>query len=192
MSQRRAHVKTRAHKVRIGERRKHQPKNHPGYLRVDTVYQGDWDGHKRVYHINAVGQITQFEAVVSVQYISERYLIPALQHLYDILPIEVLEKLRIEFTKSRAWHSNDNALVECKNGHVLRKLLGYTHISRQCAAELNEFHQRNLNWYVNCHRLFLIAQVEMDNWGRSSGVIDMRMYRRPMKSSSRCSMRSNI
>ena len=83
MSRRRAHVKTRAHKVRIGERRKPQPKGHPGYLRVDTVHQGDWDGHKGVYHINAVDQVTQFEAVVSVEQISERYLIPApLIHLH--------------------------------------------------------------------------------------------------------------
>ena len=185
MSRRRTHAKTRAHKVRIGERRKPQPKGHPGYLRVDTVHQGDWDGHKGVYHINAVDQVTQFEAVVSVQQISERYLIPALQQLFDILPFEVLgfhsdngceyvnyrvaellEKLRIEFTKSRARHSNDNALVECKNGHVLRKLLGHAHIPRQCAAELNEFHQRHLNRYVNYHRPCLFAQVEMDERGR--------------------------
>ena len=91
-------------------------------------------------HIKAVDQVTQFEAVVSVQHISERYLIPALQQLFDILPFEVLsfhsdngceyvnyrvaellEKLRIEFTKSRARHSIENALVECKNGHVLRE-----------------------------------------------------------------------
>ena len=120
-----------------------------------------------------------------MQHISERYLIPALQQLFDILPFEVLgfhsdngceyvnyrvaellEKLRIEFTKSRTRHSNDNALVECKNGHVLRKLLGHAHIPRQCAAELNEFHQRNLNRYVNYHRPCLFAQVEMDERGR--------------------------
>ena len=185
MSRRRTHAKTRAHKVRIGERRKPQPKGHPGYLRVDTVHQGDWDGHKGVYPINAVDQVTQFEAVVSVQQISERYLIPALQQLFDILPFEVLgfhsdngseyvnyrvaellEKLRIEFTKSRARHSNDNALVECKNGHVLRKLLGHAHIPRQCAAELNEFHQRHLNRYVNYHRPCLFAQVQTDERGR--------------------------
>ena len=184
-SRRTAHLKTRAHKVRIGERRKPQPKGHPGYLRVDTVHQGDWDGHKGVYHINAVDQVTRFEAVVSAERISELYLIPALQQVFDTLPFEVLgfhsdngceyvnyrvaellEKLRIEFTKSRARHSNDNALVECKNGHVLRKLLGHAHIPRQCAAELNEFHQRHLNRYVNYHRPCLFAQVEMDERGR--------------------------
>ena len=79
--------------------------------------------------------MTQFEVVVSVERISEVYLIPALEHLLASFPFVIrgfhadngseyinrrvarlLEKLRIEFTKSRARHSNDNALVECKNG----------------------------------------------------------------------------
>ena len=77
-NRRTAHLKTRAHTVRIGERRKPQPKGHPGYLRVDTVHQGDWHGYKGVYHINAVDQVTQFEAVVSAERISELYLISAL------------------------------------------------------------------------------------------------------------------
>ena len=91
--------------------------------------------------------MTRFEVVVSVERISEVYLIPALQYLLESVPFVVLgfhaddgleyinhrvarllEKLRIEFTKSRARHSNDNALVECKNGHVVRKLLGHAHI----------------------------------------------------------------
>ena len=117
--------------------------------------------------------------------ISELYLIPALQQLFDILPFEVagfhsdnvseyvnhrvaelLEKLRIEFTKSQARRSNDNALVKYKNGHVLRKLLGYAHIPRQCAATLNEFHRQHLNRYVNYHRPCVFAQVEVDERGR--------------------------
>ncbi len=38
----------------IGERRPPQLDGRPGYLRVDTVHQGDLDGTKGVYHINAV------------------------------------------------------------------------------------------------------------------------------------------
>ena len=176
---------TCARTVRIGERRKPQPQGGAGYLRVDTVHQGDWDRHKGVYHINAVDQVTQFEAVVSVERISELYLIPALQQLFDILPFEIagfhrdngrkyvnyrvaelLEKLHIKFIKSRTRHSNDNALVECKNGRVLRKLLGHAHIPQQCAAALNEFHRRHLNRYVNYHRPCLFAQVEVDDRGQ--------------------------
>jgi hypothetical protein len=44
-----------------GERRRPDPKNRPGYLRVDTVHQGDdLDGSQGVFHINAVGEVTQW------------------------------------------------------------------------------------------------------------------------------------
>lgn len=52
--------KTRPAKVNIGERRKPAPDGRPGYLRVDSVHQGDQDGLKGVYLINAVDEVTQF------------------------------------------------------------------------------------------------------------------------------------
>ena len=140
----------------IGARRKPQSDGQPGYIRIDTVHQGDLDGEKGVYHINAVDEVTQFEVVVSVEKISEYYLIPALEQLLEMFPFVILgfhsdngseyinkqvarllEKLRIEFTKSRARHSNDNALVECKNGHVVRKLLGHAHSTIRIWLHLN-------------------------------------------------------
>ena len=155
----------------IGARRKPQSDGQPGYIRIDTVHQGDLDGGKGVYHINAVDEVTQFEVVVSVEKISEYYLIPALEQLLETFPFVILgfhsdngseyinkqvarllEKLRIEFTKSRARHSNDNALVECKNGHVVRKLLGHAHIPQRWAGRLNDFHRQHLNPYLNYHR----------------------------------------
>ena len=169
----------------VGERRKPQPDGQPGYIRIDTVHQGDLDGEKGVYHINAVDEVTQFEVVVSVERISELYLIPALEHLLESFPFVILgfhadngseyinrevarllEKLRIELTKSRARHSNDNALVECKNGHVVRKLLGHAHIPRRWAGPLNEFHRRHLNPYVNYHRPCLFPVTITDKKGR--------------------------
>ena len=74
--QRRVFTKTQARQVAIGERRKPQPNGQPGYIRIDTVHQGDLDKKKGVYHINAVDEVTQFEVVCSVEQISERYLIP--------------------------------------------------------------------------------------------------------------------
>ena len=47
---------------------------------------------------------------------------------------KLLEKLRVEFTKSRARRSNDNALVETKNGAVVRKWLGYQFCPRRRRA----------------------------------------------------------
>jgi len=54
--------------------------------------------------------------------------------------VELLEKLRAEFTKSRACHSTDNALIEGKNGDVVRKYMGYGHIAGGHAARIQEFY----------------------------------------------------
>jgi hypothetical protein len=64
--------KTKPAKSTIGERRKPSSNGTPGYLRIDTVHQGDHDGEKGVYHINAVDEVTQFEVVCTVEKISER------------------------------------------------------------------------------------------------------------------------
>ena len=58
-----AYQPTRPTAVSIGERRRPEPKGRPGYLRVDTVHQGDLEGIKGVYHINAVDEVTQWEVV---------------------------------------------------------------------------------------------------------------------------------
>jgi hypothetical protein len=43
--------KTRPAQSSIGERRTPQPNGQPGFIRVDTVHQGDLEGAKGVYHI---------------------------------------------------------------------------------------------------------------------------------------------
>jgi len=131
----------------IGERRKPENDGKPGYIRIDTVHQGDFEGKKGVYHINAVDEVTQFEVVACVEKISEAYLIPALKVLLKSFPFKIinfhsdngseyvnktvaklLKKLLVEFTKSRPRKSNDNALAEGKNAAVVRKIFGYSHI----------------------------------------------------------------
>lgn len=169
----------------IGERRKPQANGKPGYIRIDTVHQGDLDGCKGVYHINAVDEITQFEVVVSVEKISEAYLIPALEVLLASFPFTIINfhsdngseyvnktvarllgKLLIEFTKSRPRKSNDNALAEGKNAAVVRKVFGYTHIPQRYAEKLNQFNQAALNPYVNYHRPCLYPTTIIDAKGK--------------------------
>lgn len=188
--------KTRSRPSSIGERRK--PQDRPGYIRVDTVHQGDWDGQKGVYHINAVDEVTQFEVVVSVEKISEHYLVPALEQLVDSFPFtlhnfhsdngseyvnrrvaKLLEKLRIEFTRSRPRRSNDNALVEGKNGHVIRKLFGYTHIPQRWAETLNHFHRLHTNPYHNYHRPCLFSETLTDPRGRQRKRYPYRLSMTP-------------
>ena len=62
---------TRPTPIPIGERRKPRPQGLPGYLRIDTVHQGDQDGVKGLYHINAVDEVTQWEIVAATPQISE-------------------------------------------------------------------------------------------------------------------------
>lgn len=155
--QRVALTKTRPTKaVTIGVRRAPSPEGRPGFIRIDSVHQGDWDGTKGVYHINAVDCVTQWQVVATVQTISEAYLLPVIRQMLGQFPFEILgfhadngseyvnhrvacmlDKLRIEFTRSRPRHSNDNGLVETKNGAVVRKLFGYEHIAQppRCAHE---------------------------------------------------------
>ena len=182
---RRKFEKTRSKNSPIGERRKPQPNGQPGYIRVDTVHQGDQDGVKGLYHINAVDEVTQFDIVCAVEKISERYLIPVLEQLLDQFPfiivsfhadngseyinqhvVKLLRKLLIELTKSRARHSNDNALVESKNGSIVRKHLGYSHIQQHWAPLVDQFHQHYLNPYINYHRPCFFPVIKTNAKGK--------------------------
>ena len=89
--QRRHFTKTKPTTVAIGERRKPRPDGKPGYLRIDTVHQGDQDKQKGVYHINAVDEITQMEVICSVERISENCLIPVLEEQLEGFPFIIYE-----------------------------------------------------------------------------------------------------
>ena len=186
-------TKTRPVTIPIGERRAPAPNNQPGYLRVDSVHQGDRDGVKGVYHINTVDCVTQYEGVATCERISEAFLIPVLETLLEGFPFvikgfhsdngseyingprpprrhvaKLLNKLLIEEqTKSRSRHSNDNAQAESKNASIVRKHLGYSHIPQRFAALVNTFCQDYLNPYVNFHRPCLFAETIIDAKGRS-------------------------
>lgn len=82
--------KTQPVKVTIGERRKPRPEGRPGFLRVDSVHQGDMDGSKGLYHINLVDEVTHFQFVGSVERISERFLLPVLEALIEAFPFVIL------------------------------------------------------------------------------------------------------
>ena len=177
--------KTRPTKVNIGERRKPAPDGCPGYLRVDSVHQGDLDGIKGVYLINAVDEVTQFQAVFAVERISEAYLLPVLAAMMDAFPFVIrgfhsdngseyinhqvaalLEKLLIEQTKSRSRQTNDNALAESKNASTVRKYLGYSHIPQHCASRVNAFTVEVLSPYLNFHRPCHFPTEYTDKKGR--------------------------
>jgi hypothetical protein len=179
------YTKTKPAVVRIGERIRPNPGGRPGYIRVDTVHQGDLNERKGVYHINAVDEVTQWEVVASVEKISEYYLEPILESMVASFPFvirgfhsdngsefinktvaKLLNKLLVRFTKCRPRHTNDNGLVESKNGSVVRKQLGYVHIPQVYATVIDQYHKAFLNVYTNFHRPCFFAVSIVDHRGK--------------------------
>ncbi len=189
---------TRPSGVSIAERRRPDPQGRPGFLRVDTVHQGDWDGAKGVYHINAVDTVTQWQVVGCASKISEQFLIPVLEAMLHQFPFRILGfhadngsefinhtlamllgKLLIEFTKSRANRSQDNALVEGKNGAIIRKHIGYGHIASEHAEALQKFYTAHLNPYLNYHRPCGFATLSLDARGKRQRRYPAQDYATP-------------
>jgi transposase InsO family protein len=194
--QRIAYQPTRPVKVAIGERRRPEPNGRPGYLRVDTVHQGDLEGSKGVYHINAVDEVTQWQVVGAVRQISEAYLMPVVKTMLAQFPFrirgfhsdngsefinytvaELLKKLLIEQTKSRPRHSNDNGLVEAKNGAVVRKHMGYSHIAAPHAEAIETFYEEHFNPYLNYHRPCGVPELKVNAKGKQKRIY--RWYATP-------------
>jgi len=183
------YTKTRAVQVPIGERKKPYPEGKPGFLRVDSVHQGDLDKEKGVYHINLVDEVTQDEVVICVAGISEEFLHPALEDALKQFPFVIfnfhsdngseyinkvvarlLEKLRIKQTKSRSRRTNDNALVESKNGAVVRKHMGFMHIPKKHASVINDFYRDFFNPFINFHRFCAFPDEIVDDNGKITKV----------------------
>ena len=139
----------------IGVRKAPAPEGRPGFIRIDSVHPGDWDGTKGLYHINAVDCVTQWEVVATVQTISEAYLLPVIEQMLAQFPFEILgfhadngseyvnhrvaqmlDKLRVEFTRSRPRRSNDNGLAETKNGAVVRAISRSDLLRRLCKRRI--------------------------------------------------------
>ena len=169
----------------IGVRCKPQPEGKPGYIRVDSIHQGDQERQKGAYHINTIDELTQWEVIAATEKITEEYLLPLLEKTIASYPYriinfhcdngseyinqkvaEMLNRLLIKLTKSRPRHTNDNALVETKNGWVVRKWLGYSHIRKEHAQGINDFYFQCFNEYLNFHRPCAFPTEVIDKKGK--------------------------
>lgn len=163
--------KTKSASLPIGERRKPAPEGKPGYIRVDSVHQGDRDKEKGVYHIHLVDEVTQWDITITVEGISYQLLLPALEGALALFPFRILNfhsdngseyinyqvadllnRLVIEQTKSRARRTNDQALVEGKHAVTVRPVFGKMHIPKRYAEAINTFNRSFLHDFVNFHR----------------------------------------
>jgi len=190
--------KTQAAKRNIGERRKPEPDGAPGFLRVDTVHQGDFGKNKGVYHINLVDEVTQWEVVVAVEQISEECVEPALKAAFELFPFRIknfhsdnggeyindvvhqfLVRWKAKQTKGRPRHSNDNGLAETKNGAIIRKHMGYRHIPQPYASRINVFYREHLIPYLNFHRPCAFPETTVLPNGKK--IVKYREYKTPIK-----------
>ncbi|MFH1348965.1 MAG: DDE-type integrase/transposase/recombinase [Patescibacteria group bacterium] len=192
--------KTKPVDRKYGERRKPEPDGEPGYLRIDTVHQGDKDKEKGVYHINLVDEVTQWQVVLAVEGISETFLLPVLQEALRLFPFRIrnfhsdngseyineaisklLNKLLIKQTKSRPRHSNDNGLVESKNGSTIRKHMGHFHIPGKWAPRINTFYREHFIPYLNFHRPCAFPEKKILPNGKEKIIYKPGHYKTPME-----------
>ena len=176
---------TKSVAVPIGRREKPKTGGKPGFIRVDTVHQGDLGKVKGVYYVNLVDEVTQWEVVACVPDISELFLEPVLAACLALFPFDLLgfhsdngseyinkvvarllKKLLIDQTKSRARRTNDNALVEGKNGSVIRKHFGYGHIPKKYAMAIDRYLKEWIAPYLNFHRPCAFATEYVDAKGK--------------------------
>jgi len=174
---------TKSRQVPIGETRKPENYGKPGSIRVDSVSQKD------IYHINCVDEITQWEIVFCVPQLSESCMEPALMEIFDQYPFalfnfhsdrgketinyvvaDLLQRLVIRQTKSRSYHSGDNALVETKNGSIIRKNMGWEHINQKMCDPINVYYKKYFNPYLNYHRPCAYPTIETDSKGKKKKV----------------------
>ena len=186
-------TKTQAVCNSIGVRKAPSPNGRAGFVRIDSVHQGDEDGIKGVYHITCVDSISQWQVQACVQGISEAFLLPVLEMVIAQFPFviegfhsdngseyinhkvaKMLEKLRIEQTKSRSRQSNDNALAESKNASVVRKHMGYAHIH-------NTFYQEYFNPWLNLHRPCMFATNKVNPKGKVAKVYKHKDVKTPLE-----------
>ena len=193
-------TKTRAVCNPIGVRKAPRPNGRAGWVRIDSVHQGDLDGIKGVYHITCVDAVSQWQVQACVEGISEAYLLPVLEMVIAQFPFQIegfhsdngseyinhkvakmLEKLRIEQTKSRSRNSNDNALAESKNASVVRKHMGYSHIPQKYAKPINAFYQEVFNEWLNMHRPCLFATEVVSDKGKVKKVYKNKDAKTPLE-----------
>lgn len=179
--------------IGIGKRMKPQTDGKPGYIRVDTVHQGDLGKVKGVYYINLVDEVTQWEVVACVPDISELCLESVLDACLALFPFfilgfhsdnggeyinytvaRLLSKLKAKQTKSRSRRTNDNALVEGKNV-IIRKHFGHAHIPKKFAGLIDRYLKDWLVPYLNFHRPCAFATDYVDKNGKVKKKYDKRM-----------------
>lgn len=144
----------------------------PGYLEADTVaHCGTSTEGTFVYTINCVDIATFWTEQRAVWGKGEKGVIDAIKNIENNLPFELKgfdcdngseflnwhlyryltnRKQSVQFTRSRAYHKNDNAHVEEKNWTHIRQYLGYQRFDKNVLVDmLNNLYIHEWNLYFN-------------------------------------------
>jgi len=145
-----------------------------------------------------VDEVTQWELVAAAETISDRHMLPVLKVILAQFPfiihefhsdngsefinkkvLDILRRLHAKLSKSRPRRHNDNALVESKNGSVIRKAWGYDHIPARQAPVINQWYEDWFNPYLNYHRPCGFAVVKRDKKGKEKLTYPANGYMTP-------------
>ena len=141
----------------------------PGYGQVDTVVHcGSSLLGDLVYTVNYTDIATHWTIPLAQWNKGQQATSRSLARIQKTLPFPLLglhpdtgsefinwfvkdwaDRERVELTRSRPYHKNDNAYVEQKNGHVVRRFVGYARMERrELVPLLNAFYE-TLTLYLN-------------------------------------------
>lgn len=132
----------------------------PGNGQIDTVLHNDTALGDAVYTLNYADSATclsmpraqwnkgQEATVQSMKEIKKRLPFPWLlahpdtgSEFINFLAYDWFQENKIKFVRSRPGKKNDNMYVEERNGHVVRKMVGYINLTcREAVEPLNEYY----------------------------------------------------
>jgi hypothetical protein len=142
----------------------------PGYLEIDfVVHCGISMAGSFIHTLVATDVCSGWTEFVPLLAREQSLVVEGLEVLFDQIPFPVLgidsdndsafindtllafcQKHHVEFTRSRAYHKNDQAWVEQKNGAVVRRLVGYERFSGVVAGQALAHLYQSARLHVNC------------------------------------------
>ena len=141
----------------------------PGYLEIDFVVHGGVSmAGSFIYTLVGIDVSSGWTEFIPLLAREQPLVVEGLDVIFQQIPFPILgidsdndsafindtllafcQKHHIEFTRSRAYHKNDQAWVEQKNGAVIRRMVGYERFSGVVACHVLAHLYQTARFYVN-------------------------------------------
>ncbi|MDZ7812536.1 MAG: hypothetical protein U5L74_05225 [Ideonella sp.] len=187
----------------IGVRNPPRPNGRAGWVRIDSVHQGDLDGVKGVYHITCVDSVSQWQVEACVQGISEPFCYRCWRRYWRSSRLSLRASIRTtarstSITRRRQVAENPSCalsrpnhapakqrqrflLAESKNASVVRKHMGYSHIPQKYAKPINKFYEGVFIRGSICTVRCLYATGVVSDQGKVKKVYKSRDAKTPLE-----------